>query len=264
MNRLHDKIALITGGNSGIGRAAALAFAAEGASVMIAARNADKAAHTLEAIRHLGGTADFVPLDVRFPNECIHAVEVTLGKFGRIDILFNNAGIVPFGTVLETPDQVWQDVIATNVSGTFYMSRAVLPSMIAQGHGVIINNASDWGLTGGQGAAAYAATKGAVVQFTRSMAIDHARQGIRVNAVCPGDTVVDRWRPRVNTDADFETYLAGLGQHFPIGRVGLPEEIAKACVFLASEESSYMTGQMLVIDGGNTAGGASTHYPTNP
>jgi NAD(P)-dependent dehydrogenase (short-subunit alcohol dehydrogenase family) len=136
--------------------------------------------------------------------------------------------------------------------------------MLRQGHGVIINNASDWGVVGAQGAAAYAATKGAIVQLTRSMAIDHGRDGIRVNAICPGDTVVERWRtnPRGlgKSDEEFAAYLDRLGQHFPLGRVGRADEIANAVLFLASDESSYMTGQLLVIDGGNTAAGASTTF----
>jgi NAD(P)-dependent dehydrogenase (short-subunit alcohol dehydrogenase family) len=129
---------------------------------------------------------------------------------------------------------------------------------------VIVNNASDWGVVGAQGATAYAATKGAVVQMTRSMALDYGRQNVRVNAVCPGDTVVDRWRARQPDEAAFAAYLQELGEAFPLGRVGQVEEIARAVLFLASNASSYMTGQLLVVDGGNTAGGVSTHYPPGP
>lgn len=264
MGRLNGKIALITGGNSGIGRATALLFAREGAQVMIAARNPDKAAETVDAIRWLGGNAAFTPCDVRDPQQCAAAVEATLSAFGRIDILFNNAGIVPRGTILDTPVEVWHDAFATNVNGIFYMSRAVLPGMIAQGSGAIVNNASDWALVGGQNAAAYCATKGAVAQLTRAMALDHGRQGIRVNAVCPGDTVVERWRETgyggEGAAADFDDFLDQLGQAFPLGRVGQVDEIARAVLFLASDDSSYMTGALLVVDGGNTAGGASTRY----
>jgi NAD(P)-dependent dehydrogenase (short-subunit alcohol dehydrogenase family) len=264
VGRLNGKIALITGGNSGIGRATALLFAREGAQIMIAARNPDKAAETVEAIRWLGGNAAFTPCDVRDPQQCTAAVEATLAAFGRVDILFNNAGIVPRGTILDTPIETWHDAFASNVHSIFYMSRAVLPVMIAQGGGVIVNNASDWGLVGGQNAAAYTATKGAVVQLTRSMALDHGRQGIRVNAVCPGDTVVERWRESgyggEGAAADFEGFLDQLGQAFPLGRVGQVDEIARAVLFLASDDSSYMTGALLVVDGGNTAGGASTRY----
>ena len=258
MGRLDGKTALITGGNSGIGRATALLFAREGARVMIAARNADKAAATLEAIQHEGGEAAFVPCDVRRSDDCERAVGETVARFGRIDVLFNNAGIVPFGTVLETSDDVWIDVFATNVHGTFYTSRAAVRAMLDTGGGVIVNNASDWAIIGGQGATAYCATKGAVIQITRSMALDFGRQGIRVNAVCPGDTYVERWREdgRVSPD-EFDDYLKRIGDDYPLGRVGTTDEIARAVLFLASDESSYMTGQLLVVDGGNTAGGFS-------
>ncbi len=262
--RLEGRVALISGGNSGIGRATALRFAAEGARIVIAARNPEKAHEVLREIADMGGEARFFPCDVRSPDECQQAANFALDAFGSIHILFNNAGVVPYGTVLTTSTETWVDAFAINVHGMFYLSRAVLPTMIDQGRGVIINNASDWAVVGAQNAAAYAATKGAVVQLTRSMALDHARQGIRVNAVCPGDTLVERWRTNMRgsgkSDADFEAYLEGLGENIPMGRVGQVDEIASAVLFLASDDSSYMTGQLLIVDGGNTAGGSSTAY----
>ncbi|MBZ0300928.1 MAG: SDR family oxidoreductase, partial [Anaerolineae bacterium] len=174
------------------------------------------------------------------------------------DILFNNAGIVPFGTVLETSVESWQDVFATNVHGIFYMCRAALPHMLGRGRGVIINNASDVAVVGAQRSAAYSATKGAVAQLTRSMALDHARQGIRINAVCPGETYVPRWNSRSD---DMPDYLRQIGEGLPMGRVADPEEIARAVLFLASDDSSFMTGQLLVVDGGHTAGGTSERFP---
>jgi meso-butanediol dehydrogenase / (S,S)-butanediol dehydrogenase / diacetyl reductase len=266
MGRLKNRTALITGGNSGIGKATAQRFAAEGAQIMIAARDVHKAEQTLREIHDAGGDAHFFACDVRNPAECEQAVAATLDTFGQIDVLFNNAGIVPYGTVLDTSIEIWQEVFAINVHGTFYMCRAALPSMIAQKRGVIINNASDWSIVGAQNAAAYAATKGAVIQLTRSMALDHGRDNIRVNAICPGDTVVDRWRHNARgaamTDSEYAEYLRQLGASFPLGRVGTVEEIASAALFLACDDSSYMTGQLLVVDGGNTAGGASTYYTT--
>ena len=260
MGRLAGKVALITGGNAGIGAATARLFAAEGAQVMIAARNAVTGNETVAQIREEGGNAHFVRCDVRNVEECDHAVEETLNRLDRIDVLFNNAGIVPMGTTLETSLETWREVFATNVDGTFYMSRAVLPHMIKQGQGVIINNGSDWGVVGGQGAVAYCSTKGAVAQMTKAMALDHARQGIRVNAICPGDTYVERWQGKLKPGQTMDAYLEELGRGFPMGRVGAAEEIARAVLFLASDEASFMTGQLMVVDGGNTAGGTSASY----
>lgn len=261
MGKLDGRVALITGGTSGIGLATARLFLQEGATVAITGRDAARGQAAEAALRSVGDV-DFFACDVRSEEACEKTVMVLDALFGQIDILFNNAGIVPLGTILETDLATWRDAWETNVSGTYMMTRAVLQGMIARGGGVIVNNASDWGVSGGQGAVAYATTKGAIVQLTRSLALDHGRQGIRVNAVCPGDTVVDRWRERTTDDNAFEAYLRELGKAFPLGRVGQPDEIARGVLFLASDDSSYMTGQMLVLDGGNTAGAASTSFET--
>jgi NAD(P)-dependent dehydrogenase (short-subunit alcohol dehydrogenase family) len=204
-------------------------------------------------IEQAGGTAIFIRSDVRFAEECRRAVEETLQAFGRLDILFNNAGVLYANTVLDCTEEEWDLTLDTNLKGTYLMSKFALPAMIAQGSGVIINNASGWGLVGGDAAAAYCASKGGVVLLTKAMAIDHARQGIRVNCICPGD--VDT--PMLPEDAQrrgmkWEAYLASAANR-PMGRIGKPEEIAKAVLFLASDDSSFVTGAVLAVDGGGTA-----------
>jgi NAD(P)-dependent dehydrogenase (short-subunit alcohol dehydrogenase family) len=251
--RLADKVALITGGTSGMGRATAVLFAQEGAKVAITGRNETRGREVVEEIKQASGTAIFIRSDVRFAEECRRTVEETLQAFGRLDILFNNAGVLYANTVLDCTEEEWDLTLDTNLKGTYLMSRFALPTMIAQGSGVIINNASGWGLVGGDAAAAYCASKGGVVLLTKAMAIDHARQGIRVNCVCPGD--VDT--PMLPEDAQrrgmkWEAYLASAANR-PMGRIGKPEEIAKAVLFLASDDSSFVTGAVLAVDGGGTA-----------
>ena len=195
----------------------------------------------------------FVRTDVRHAAECKRAVDATLDSFGRLDVLFNNAGVFFPQTALECSEEEWDLQIDINLKGTFLMSKYALEPMIAQGSGVIINNSSGWGLVGGDKAVAYCASKGGVVLLTKAMAIDHGRQGIRINCVCPGD--VDT--PMLPEDArrrglGWKTYLAGC-ENRPMGRIGTAEEIAKAVLFLASDDSSFMTGAALVVDGGGTA-----------
>jgi NAD(P)-dependent dehydrogenase (short-subunit alcohol dehydrogenase family) len=251
--RLLDKVALITGGTSGIGEATALLFAREGAKVAIAGRN-EKRGHavTVQIIEN-GGQAIFLRTDVRKADECRRAVDETITSFGRLDILFNNAGVFYPQTTLDCSEEEWDLQIDINLKGTFLMSKFALPAMIQQGSGVIVNNSSGWGIVGGDKAVAYCASKGGVVLLTKAMAIDHGRQGIRVNCICPGD--VDT--PMLPEDArmrglKWEDYLAGCANR-PLGRIGTADEIAKAVLFLASDDSSFMTGAALVVDGGGTA-----------
>ena len=253
MLRLTDKVALITGGTSGIGAATAILFAKEGAKVAITGRNEKRGEEIISQIRDGGGNAFFVRTDVSKAGDCRRAVEQTLTTFGRLDILFNNAGVFYAHTTLDCTEEEWDQQIDINLKGTFLMSKYALPSMIAQGSGVIINNSSGWGLVGGDAAVAYCASKGGVVLLTKAMAVDHGRQGIRVNCICPGD--VDT--PMLPEDAAFrgmkwEDYVAGAANR-PMGRVGTADEIAKAVLFLASDDSSFMTGAALVVDGGGTA-----------
>ncbi len=251
--RLINKVALITGGNSGIGRATALLFAQEGAKVALTGRDEERGKQVVEEIKKASGTAIFIRSDVRFAEDCRQAVDKTVHEFGRLDILFNNAGVFYPHTVVDCPEEEWDLTIDVNLKGTYLMSKLALPAMIAQGGGVIINNSSGWGITGGNEAASYCASKGGVVLLTKAMAIDHGRQGIRVNCICPGD--VDT--PMLPADAklrkiEWKDYLAEASNR-PLGRIGMPDEIARAALFLAADDSSFMTGAVLAVDGGGTA-----------
>jgi NAD(P)-dependent dehydrogenase (short-subunit alcohol dehydrogenase family) len=251
--RLHNKVALITGGTSGIGEATALLFSQEGARVAITGRSVERGQKLAQKIESAGGPALFLESDVRLAAHCRRAVEETLKTFGRLDVLFNNAGVYYPHTALDCSEEEWDLQIDINLKGTFLMSKYALPSMIEQGSGVIINNSSGWGLVGGDAAVAYCASKGGVVLLTKAMAIDHGRQGIRVNCICPGD--VDT--PMLPEDArmrglKWQDYLAGAANR-PMGRIGTPEEIAKAVLFLASDDSSFISGAALAVDGGGTA-----------
>jgi meso-butanediol dehydrogenase/(S,S)-butanediol dehydrogenase/diacetyl reductase len=236
--RLQGKAALITGGTSGIGAATAALFAQEGARVAITGRRAERG----EKVALQTG-ATYIPADHRQFGDCERSVQAAIAAFGRIDILFNNAGIVTGGTAEQVSEADWSETLLINVTAVWRMSRLVLPIMRAQGGGVIVNNASDWGLVGGKDAVAYCASKGAVVQLTRSMALDHARENIRINAVCPGDVFVERWVEAgydtgANAAGSLDGLLASMADALPLGRVGKEGEIAKAVLFLASDDSS--------------------------
>jgi NAD(P)-dependent dehydrogenase (short-subunit alcohol dehydrogenase family) len=254
-DRLKGKVALITGGTSGIGEATARLFAREGARVAITGRRMELGERVVSEIRSGGGEAIFIAAAVDRAEDCRRSINETIAAFGRIDILFNNAGIVTRGTLEETSEEDWTRTFDVNVKGTYLMTKYALPIMRGQGGGVIVNNASDWGVVGGPGYAAYSASKGAVVLLTKSVALEVARDHIRVNAVCPGDTYVERWHTAERRDRSrsFEEELKTMGDDLPIGRVGTVEEIANAVLFLTSAESSFMTGATLIVDGGNTA-----------
>jgi len=257
MGKLSDKVAIITGATSGIGKATALLFADEGARVVITGRRADLGTRVENEITQKGARCLFVQADHSQADGCSRVVERTLAEFGRVDILFNNAGIVTEGTAETTSDEIWDKTLAINVTAVWRMCKLVLPIMKAQGGGVIVNNGSDWSVVAGKDAFPYIASKGAIGMMTKAMALDFARENIRVNAVCPGDTLVDRW---LNSDyfeysgaADLDEAINKASDYLPMGRFGKPEEIAKAVLFLASDDSSFVTGHLLLVDGGNTA-----------
>jgi NAD(P)-dependent dehydrogenase (short-subunit alcohol dehydrogenase family) len=254
MPTFDDEVALITGGTSGIGRATALLFAQEGARVAISGRDRERGAGTVEEIRALGSDGLFVPADVRIRADCERSVAETVDRFGRLDVLFNNAGVYVENDVLGCDEDEWDLQVDTSLKGTYLMSRAALPHMIARGSGAIVNCASGWGLVGGIRGAAYCAAKGGMVVLTKAMALDHGPQGIRVNAVCPGDTET----PMEYADAErkgvtWEEYTAWASEGRALGRMGRPEEVARAVVFLASDAASYITGAALPVDGGGVA-----------
>ncbi len=247
---LHDKVALITGATSGIGRATAELFAAEGAKVAFTGRRIQLGQSLAAQI-----AGKFIIADHRLAADCERAVAETVSAYGRLDIVFNNAGIVIGGTAESTSEEDWQETFQVNVTAVWHICKHAIPIMRTQGGGVIVNNASDWGLVGGREAVAYSASKGAVIQMTRSMALDHAHENIRINAVCPGDTFVDRWLEE-GYFRESELVPEAEARHsdeLPMGRVGEAEEIARAVLFLASDLSSFMTGVALPVDGGNTA-----------
>ena len=252
--QLANKIALITGGASGIGRATAMLFAREGAAVMIADANREAGQTVATEIERAGGRAGFESADVTKTSDCHRVVEQTLGAFGKIDILFNNAGIIRRATILDLSEEDWDRVMAVNVKSIYLLSREVIPHMQRAGGGTIINTASGWGLTGGAKAAVYCASKGAVVLLTKAMAIDHGPQNIRVNCICPGDTDTAMLRNEADQLHESRTTFLTEAAKRPLARVGTADEIAQAALYLASDASSFVTGTALVVDGGGLAG----------
>ena len=254
VGRIAEKVALITGAASGIGRATALLFAREGAAVALADVNTDAGRRVADEIAQSGGRAFFEPVDVTRAADCQRLVERAIREFGRIDILFNNAGIIRRATVLDLSEDDWDRVMAVNVKSIYLLSREVIPHIQKAGGGTIINTASGWGLTGGAKAAVYCASKGAVVLLTKAMAIDHGPQKIRVNCICPGDTDTGMLREEARQLGEENRQFLAAAAKRPLGRVGTPEEIAQAALYLASDASSFVTGTALVVDGGGLAG----------
>jgi NAD(P)-dependent dehydrogenase (short-subunit alcohol dehydrogenase family) len=252
--RLKDKVALITGGASGIGRATALLFAREGAAVVVADLDKTGSQDVIQQIASEGGQAQFVPCDVTVQADCQRAVKQTLGYFGRLDVLCNNAGIIRRTTVLSISEEEWDRVMAVNIKSIFLLSKYAIPVMAKAGGGTIINTASGWGLVGGRNAVSYCASKGAVVNMTRAMALDHGPQNIRVNCICPGDTDTPMLRSEARQLGEPDERFLAEAADRPLQRIGLPEDIAQAALYLASDAASWVTGSALVVDGGGLAG----------
>ena len=249
MDRLKDKVALVTGGGSGIGRATCLLFAREGARVVVADFAAEGGAETARQIAAAGGTASFVEADVSRSADVRRMIDVTIETHGRLDVLFNNAGIEgPAARLADYSEDDWARVIAVDLTAVYLGMKHAIPKMIAQGGGVILNTASVAGLVGFPGSSAYGAAKAGVVNLTRIAAIEYASKKIRVNCICPG-IISTPMAERVMEGRDREA----LDRMQPAGRVGRPEEIAAAALFLASDESSYATGAPFVVDGGYVA-----------
>jgi NAD(P)-dependent dehydrogenase (short-subunit alcohol dehydrogenase family) len=251
--RLAQRAAVITGAGSGIGRAMALRFASEGARILAADVDAASAEATAAAVRERGGEAAPFALDVVEPEQVRLMVERARDVFGRIDILCNNAGIGSTTTVVDQDPDEWDRVMAVNVKSVFLGCKYAIPRMLEQGGGVIINTASVAGMVGIVNRAAYSASKGAVIALTRQVAIDYVEQGIRVNCLCPG-TVDSPWVGRLLAQSDDAAATRrSLEARQPMGRLGTPEEIAGAALYLASDDAAFITGTGLVIDGGLTA-----------
>lgn len=251
---LQGKTALITGAASGIGKATARLFTHEGARVAVMdidRSHGDALVHELETG---GGEALFIYGDVSRADDCMDAIDRVVARFDGIDVLFNNTGVIRRASVVETTEREWDWIMAVNVKSIYLLSRSAIPIMTAAGGGVIINTASAWGLAGGSKAAAYSASKGAVVQLTKSMAIDHGPENIRVNCICPGDTKTPMLHEEAHQLGESDRRFLKEAADRPLGRVGKPDEIAQAVLYLASDSSSFVTGTALVVDGGGLAG----------
>jgi len=243
--RLKGKVAIVTGGGSGIGKEIALLFAQEGAKVMVADLVAEKGEDTVRLITESGGEAAFFRADVSLAGDVENLVRQTVKKYGRLDILSNNAGILGVvAPVGEASEENWDRVIAVNLKSVFLCSKYAVREMVKSGGGAIVNSASTMGLVGLPGNTAYSASKGGVIQFTKTMALEYAASNIRVNCTCAG------WIDTPMNEILDEKVLRWTVRETPMGRLGRPEEIARAALYLASDDSSFITGTALVVDGG--------------
>jgi len=253
VKRFQDRVILVSGGGSGIGQAAALAFAREGGRVVVFERGREAARRFETLLGEQGLEGHSLTVDVSRARDVQRGVAAVTIRYGAIHVLVNNAGVEHTATLHETAEEDWDRVLGVNLKGVFLLSRQVLPVMVRAGGGAVVNLGSISGLLGWPAYAAYAASKGGVIQLSRQMAVDYARHNIRVNCVCPGTT----WTPLVERlfaqEGDPEAAKAAIAARHPLGRFARPEEIAEAILFLASEEASFITGVVLPVDGGYTA-----------
>jgi NAD(P)-dependent dehydrogenase (short-subunit alcohol dehydrogenase family) len=250
---LEGKVALVTGAASGIGRGTSIRLAEMGALVSVLDIDAKKGEETAGEIRSQGGEARFTTCDVRRAADCQHAVETAIDKWGHIDILCNCAGMAIRKDVVDLTEEEWDRTLDVTLKGIYLLSHEVVPHMIRAGGGSIINIGSGWSLKGGPRAAAYCAAKGGVVNLTRAMAIDHGKHNVRVNCVCPGDVDTPMLRSEcVQLGEDAQSFMREAANR-PLARVGTPDDVANAVLFLASPMSSWITGAALVVDGGGLA-----------
>jgi NAD(P)-dependent dehydrogenase (short-subunit alcohol dehydrogenase family) len=253
MRRLEGKAALITGAGSGIGRACAQMFAGEGARVALAGRRRKPLDAVAKEIAAAGGDAMAVSCDVSQRASVEAAVAAVAKRFGRLDIVVNNAGALLVATVVGTSDEDWNRILGVNLTGTFLVSRAALPELRKSGGGSIINIGSVLGLVGMKQRAAYAASKGGVTMLTKAMALDHADEGVRVNCICPAIVETELVSQLFAKQPDPNALRRERAGQIPLGRMGRPEDVAYLALFLASEESAWLTGAALPLDGGLTA-----------
>jgi len=250
--RLEGKSALVTGASSGIGKVTAIAFAREGAAVVVAARREPETEETARLIRAAGGQATAIAVDVSSASQVQALVAATLSTYGRLDIAFNNAGIFGSeGPVHDVDEAYWDRIMGINLKGTWLCMKHELPPMLAQGSGAVVNMSSTAGVAGWSAAALYSASKFGVVGLTKSAALQYASAGIRINAVCPAFTRIESIDSAV---AVFPEADKGMKASIPFGRIGTMEEVAEAVVWLASDAASFCTGHALVLDGGQTLG----------
>lgn len=244
---LAEKIAIVTGGNSGIGKAICELFALEGARIVAVDISYD------DSIKNSNDNIVSFRADVRDEAQMCEVVEKTVDKFGRIDILCNNAGVELMKAMTEITVEEWDKVIDTNLKGTFLLSKLVIPHMLERGEGCIVNTASQVGLVGAEKYTAYCASKGGVIQLTKAMALEYAKNGIRVNCVCPGATDTSMVHREIHLEPNADAARKAMVEKHPLGRLAKPEEVAQAALFLASQRSSFVTGANLVVDGGYLA-----------